>query len=30
MNLIEDLNPMQKEAVEKIDGPMLVVAGAGL
>ena len=29
MNLIEDLNPMQKEAVEKIDGPMLVVAGAG-
>ena len=29
MNLLDDLNPMQKKAVEQIDGPCLVIAGAG-
>lgn len=29
MKIFEDLNPRQKEAVEHIDGPCMVVAGAG-
>ena len=29
MSLLDDLNPMQKKAVEQIDGPCLVIAGAG-
>ncbi len=28
-SLIDDLNPVQREAVEYIDGPSLVIAGAG-
>ncbi|MEX0748817.1 MAG: UvrD-helicase domain-containing protein [Candidatus Saccharimonadales bacterium] len=29
MNLIDDLNPNQRAAVEHIDGPLLILAGAG-
>jgi DNA helicase-2/ATP-dependent DNA helicase PcrA len=29
MNLFENLNPAQKTAVEHIDGPLLILAGAG-
>jgi DNA helicase-2/ATP-dependent DNA helicase PcrA len=28
-DILKDLNPVQREAVEKIDGPSLIVAGAG-
>lgn len=29
MNLIKDLNPVQQQAVEYIDGPQIIIAGAG-
>ena len=29
LNLLDELNPMQREAVNQIDGPCLVIAGAG-
>ena len=29
MNIIEELNDKQKEAVLAVDGPCLVIAGAG-
>ena len=29
LNLLDDLNPKQREAVNQIDGPCLVIAGAG-
>ena len=29
MNIFENLNPVQKEAVETLNGPMLILAGAG-
>ena len=28
-NLVDELNPMQKEAVQQTEGPCLVIAGAG-
>src|SRR5271169_50771 len=28
-NLMQDLNPQQKEALKHIEGPLLVLAGAG-
>ena len=29
LNLLDDLNPKQREAVNQVDGPCLVIAGAG-
>ena len=29
MNLLTNLNPMQKEAVQHFEGPLLILAGAG-
>ena len=29
MEILKDLNPEQKKAVECVEGPMLIVAGAG-
>lgn len=29
MNLLKNLNPMQKEAVQHVEGPLLILAGAG-
>ena len=29
MDILKDLNPAQKEAVESIDGPLLILAGPG-
>ena len=28
-NLLNELDPKQKEAVEAVDGPVLILAGAG-